>query len=174
MIARIYTADEAAALLAAAETGPYAVYGEDGIIWPARKTAFDPIGAVSSRLDEAQGAANGALLAASWDLAASVVHHAERADRAEAEIERLRAELAMPVAGRWRRQHDPDWFARCTIEPFHRYQYAMEVGPRGWHVRSPDLGGEGAGDRCASGPETGEAGRRLADEAATAVGWRLL
>lgn len=33
------------------------------------------------------------LLTAEYDLAASVVHHAERADRAEAEIERLRAEL---------------------------------------------------------------------------------
>ena len=93
MSPHIYTASEAAALLATAEAGPYTAPGEDGVIWPARETALDPIGAVSSRLDEAQTAANGALLAASWDLAASVVHHAERADRAEAEIERLQTEL---------------------------------------------------------------------------------
>ena len=107
---------------------------------------------------------------------AALLHQHEEESRLlqERATAQLRAELAKPVVGRWRRQHDPDWSARCAIEPFHRHQYAVEVGPNGWWVRAPDPGGEGSGERCASGPETGEAGRRLADEAAIAAGWRLL
>ena len=94
------------------------------------------------------------LLAAEHDLAASVVHHAERADRAEAEIERLRAELAKPVLLPWLVWHRMDPTTGAIV---------ARSTPMGWSV----AGG-------ASGPETGEEGRRLADEAAIAAGWRLL
>ena len=103
---KLYSAEEADALVAAATPGP----------WRWRSFPGDACDAIWSGPDEGEGAAcvldlgddepyearcgevrttaDADLLAAAPDLARSVAHHAKRADEAEAEVARLRAENA--------------------------------------------------------------------------------
>lgn len=103
MSARIYSADEARALRDAATPGPWSV--DDGIGEAIVADVDGDAAQVGSAVGQAARRdlraehhvvriANAALLAAAPDLAASVEHHAARADDAEAEVQRLRARVA--------------------------------------------------------------------------------
>ena len=106
-------------------------------------------------------------------------------DEALAEVDRLRAELAKPVASPWASsgaESDRVALRRCVIADGGavRSDYAAarvcSVTPIGWTVSALTEGVLGRQDKAivASGPETGDEGRRLADAAAVAAGWRLL
>jgi len=80
-------------------------------------------------------------------------------------IARLEAEMSKPPAGPWR---DVAGAARRRDL---RGGVVAEVSPFGW--RAYCVPGVGGADLAAYGTEWGEAGRRLADAAAVAAGWRL-
>ena len=79
-----------------------------------------------------------------------------------AEVERLKVELAKPVAGPWEDE------GPGLVRGGHHGKLAASLWPNRWNVYSPETG-----DPVASGSEAGEEGRRLADAAAVAAGWRL-
>ena len=106
-------------------------------------------------------------------------------DEARAEIERLRAELAKPVASPWvsnGMESDRLALRRCVssesgvVSSDYAASPVCRVTPLGWSVSVLTDGFLGRQDKAivASGPETGDEGRRLADAAAVAAGWRLL
>lgn len=116
---RIYTAAEALALLE----------GATGGTWSAGKALQQPIvrtshnGYVICAVDNigGTGAGDAIILAASKDLAASVAHHAARADKAEAALDRHGGKLDIPmhlrfaIAGAERAFRAGDFGALATV-----------------------------------------------------------
>lgn len=147
------TATEAIDLLNGASRGPYAVatYAPDDHAVYAEPSHDLIVGQIRYPADAA-------ILAASWDLASTVI-------ALEAKIAALTAELEKPVAGTWWLS-GWTWVRRNASALFDGASVAR-VEPHGWRVRSLD--GE-----VISGPETGEEGRRAADAAAISAGWRLV
>lgn len=100
---------------------------------------------------------------------------AER-DEARAEAERLQAELAKPVAGPWmsesgaqvRLVHIPHDGAERVVAAFARDTPGDLTTC--WRAFAP----QGSGLAFVRGQESGAEGRRLADAALVAAGWRLL
>lgn len=150
--------------------------------------AFDELPAKAGAVSGALRAATHELADARASLARAVVARdaaAAEHDEALAEVDRLRAELAKPVASPWASsgaESDRVALRRCVIADGGavRSDYAAarvcSVTPIGWTVSALTEGVLGRQDKVivASGPETGDEGRRLADAAAAAAGWRLL
>jgi hypothetical protein len=83
-----------------------------------------------------------------------------------AEVARLTADLAaanarLPAVGRWVRSNF-SWARDCAGRT------VAEIHGSGWYVYDHD------DNLCASSPETGDAGRRAADLALVAAGYRLV
>ena len=90
-----------------------------------------------------------------------------------AEVARLTAELEKPVAGPWTRSDVTRRFHRNSLgwgATVLSGDFADEGPSWGWLIW--DLHGTGA--RGASGPETGDAGKRAADLALVNAGYRLV
>lgn len=84
-----------------------------------------------------------------------------------AEIVWLEAEMSKPPAGPWHTYRDG-----CAHRLACSGDSAASLSGEGWWVNAPS-GAYRAAGRISSGPETGDEGRRLADAAAVAAGWRL-